>query len=92
MRLPALAFLMLSACAVSPDMQGSVYELTETTVTIRGAYDMNLGSGPASPTPAMVAQAEEQCPGAKYLSATPSNLHQYDYTFLYLFRCPHGPA
>lgn len=77
--------LAISACTVSPDTEGAVYQFNGETVTIRGAYTMDGTSKPATPTPAMVAQAKEICPGATYLSATPSPTDNY--TFLYLFRC-----
>jgi len=85
--------LVTTACAVPDNFPGSVYEITELTVTIRGAYDMSPEAllfttppKPASPNRAMRAQAEEICPGAEYVSANP---YPYDYyTFLYLFRCP----
>ncbi|MEQ3625975.1 MAG: hypothetical protein ABNH26_08710 [Celeribacter sp.] len=87
----AVTIATLAGCTVPEDTPGSVYEVTQHTVTIRGAYDMSLG-GKAHPTAAMIQQAKDICPGATYLSATPSNLHEYDYTFRYLFRCPNGPA
>jgi ABC-type uncharacterized transport system auxiliary subunit len=76
----------LAGCVLPQATQGSVYAITDQTVTIRGAFDMSLASGPAKPTEAMIAQAREICPGARYVSAnpTPSDTH----TFLYLFRCP----
>lgn len=75
----------VSACTVSQDTPGSVYEVTDNTVTIRGAYDLTASGAPAAPTAAMVAQAKAVCPSAAYMSATPSPSD--DYTFLYLFRC-----
>jgi len=69
-----------------PDTKaGSVYEITDHTVTIRGAYSMDGSGRPATPTSAMVAQARDICPDAQYLSATPSPTDEW--TFLYLFRC-----
>lgn len=87
----ALATAALAACTPTQDTEGAVFEVTDNMVTIRGAYDMTLGSGVAKPTQAMIAQAEAVCPGAVYMTAVPSNLHQYDATFLYKFRCPTGP-
>ena len=89
--LPLVLCVSLASCAIPTSMKGSVHELTEHTVTIRGAFDMSPGAGAARPSLAMIAQAQDLCPGAEYLSATPSNIHKYDYTFLYLFRCPNGP-
>lgn len=82
-RAAIIAATLLSACTVADDQRGAVYEITDKTVTIRGAFSAN--GQPAKPTPAMVAQAKEVCPGATYLSANPSPTDQY--TFLYLFRC-----
>jgi len=86
-----IALIALAGCVVPQDQKGDVYDITENTVTIRGAYDMTLDGTPAKPTAAMVAQAEAICPNARYLTAIPSNLHEYDYTFLYRFQCPTGP-
>lgn len=95
MRLTVFATLAatLAACTPTQDTRGDVYEITDHTVTIRGAFDeLGAFSGKsAAPTAAMIAQAQEVCPGAQYLTAIPSNLHEYDYTFLYRFRCPTGP-
>ena len=87
------AILLLASCTIPETHQGTVHEITNHTVTIRGSY--SLYSGLAVPTRAMRVQAEEICPGAEYISATP-----WDYTYgigihavqsmqqLYLFRCP----
>lgn len=81
--LAILAAIALAGCVTTdPATRGSVYEITEKTVTIRGAYTYGKT---AKPTTAMVAQAQEICPNAQYLSANPSPT-DYD-TFLYLFRC-----
>ena len=45
----------LLGCTVSDDTKGSVYQFNGETVTIRGAYDMDLSGRPAQPTPAMIA-------------------------------------
>ncbi len=82
----------LTACAVSESQLGSIHEITDNTVTIRGSY--SLYNGPAIPTTAMQAQAKSICPNAEYLSATPWS-HVYGYGIyatpsaqqLYLFRC-----
>ncbi len=85
-----LAILLVSACAVPEDRQGTIYEISEYTVTIRGSAGML--TGPARPTQAMQEQAREICPGAEYLSANPLST---DYgagitivSWLYMFRCP----
>jgi hypothetical protein len=85
MRILALPLIALAACTVSEDTRGGVYAVTDQSVTIRGVYDLSLSSGPARPTQAMIAQAQDVCPDATYLSASPSPTD--DYTFLYLFRC-----
>jgi hypothetical protein len=77
------AVLLLLGCVVSPETEGSVYEITDRTVTIRGAFSMD--GTIARPTQAMIAQAKEICPTAKYVSANPSPSDNY--TFLYLFQC-----
>lgn len=85
MRMLYLAPLALAACmsTVPEHGRGSVYAYNGETVTIRGGFDASKGA--AKPTPEMVDQAKGVCPGAKYLSATPSPTDNY--TFLYLFRC-----
>lgn len=84
MRLYAcLAALALTACDVPDDTRGSVYQFNGDTVTIRGQFQPGEI---AKPTSAMVAQANEVCPGAQYLSANPTPSDTY--TFLYLFKCP----
>lgn len=77
------ATALVSACTVAESQQGSVYEITDKTVTIRGAFSLNGQT--AKPSAAMVAQAKAICPGATYVSANPSPTDTY--TFLYLFRC-----
>lgn len=82
MRLALLALPLLAACVVPEDTPGHVKEVGSRTVTIQGAFSSD-GSG-ARPTAAMIAQAREICPGAKYLSATatPGNYDTFDYLFL----------
>lgn len=82
MRLALLALPLLAACVVPEDTPGHVKEVGARTVTIQGAFSSD-GSG-AHPTAAMVAQAQDICPGAKYLSAspTPGNYDTFDYLFL----------
>ncbi len=84
MRLAIIALpVLLSACVVPEDTEGSVYQFNGDTVTIRGGF---TAGKVAEPTAAMRAQADAVCKGATYLSANPSPT-DYD-TFLYLFRCP----
>jgi hypothetical protein len=81
---PLFAFLLLSACAISDSNPGTIYEITDHTVTIRGGYSL-YSSGPLIPTTAMQEQAKTICPNAVYLNALP---YPHDnYTFLYLFKC-----
>lgn len=84
----AVSLIALAACGAPPaDTAGQVTQFTGQTVTVRGAADNTLGATP-TPTAAMAAQAKQQCGGsASYLSATPSNLHQYDFAYNFLFRC-----
>jgi hypothetical protein len=79
----SVSALVVSACTVADDFEGSVYQFNGETVTIRGAYSMDGST--ARPTSAMIRQAKDVCPGAEYLSATPSPTDEY--TFLYLFKC-----
>ena len=87
-----IPLIFLAGCTVPESHLGKVHEITAQTVTIRGSY--SLYSGPAVPTAAMRAQAEEICPGAEYLSSTPWG-HVYGTGYyavqsmqrLYLFRC-----
>lgn len=87
--IPLLAFaLSITACVTVPDDErGQVFDYTGHTVTIRGAQTIDGTARPAAPTSAMVAQAKEVCPGAKFQSAKPSNTHPYDFAWLYLFTC-----
>lgn len=81
----APALLVLAACStVTPETQGQVTAFNGDTVTVRGGFTVGDGK-PAEPTPAMIAQAKEVCPGATYLSATPDP-DSFDF-FLYLFKC-----
>lgn len=88
-----IAVLALAACTPTQDTQGQITEITDHMVIINGPVDMNIANaGPATPTAAMIQQAREICPGAQYLTAEPSERHQYDWNFDYKFRCPNGPA
>lgn len=81
--LPLAIAVTITGCVVSDDTEGSITQISDRTVTIRGAYSMD--GTPARPTSAMIRQAQAICPGAKYISANPSPT-DYD-TFLYLFQC-----
>lgn len=80
----ALLCLPLAACVVSEDTPGYVTEVGSRSVTIQGTFSTD--GSIARPTSAMVAQAKEICPGARYMSAKPTvgNLDTFDYLFL----CP----
>lgn len=73
---------LLTACTVPQDTPGSVYAFDDNSVTIRGAFQPGQTAAPNS---TMVSQAKEVCPGATYISATPSPTDTW--SFLYLFRC-----
>lgn len=85
----AIASVLLSGCVPAPETRGQVVELTDRTVKIRGPFDMSLGSSfagkGATPTPGIIAQAQEICPGATFLSAL-GDTGSPD-TFDYLFQC-----
>lgn len=83
-----LALSALSACVPTADTPGTVTGMNSESVTIRGAADFSLtnaGKG-FTPTPAMVAQAQEICPGARFVSGigTPDT----NFTADFLFACP----
>ena len=77
--------LGLTACTVPDTTKGTVHQFNGNTVTIRGTFATD--GSPARPTPAMIEQAQKVCKDAQYLSATPSNINEYDMNFLYLFKC-----
>lgn len=75
-------------CVPSPDTPGAVTSINSKSVTIRGAADFSLGNAGNGfkPTPAMIAQAQGICPGARFVSGigTPDN----NFTADFLFVCP----
>lgn len=78
-----LPILLLSACVALPESTtGLVTAVNERSVTIQGRFSAD--GSVAHPTAAMVAQAQDVCPGARYLSAkaTEGNLDTFDYLFL----------
>ena len=77
-----LAVVTVAGCEVPEDTPGAVTQYNGSSVTIRGVFSDNKI---ARPTKAMVDQAKGVCPGAKYLSATPTPDSLY--TFDYLFSC-----
>lgn len=83
-----LIALVLAGCVPAQDAPGLVTAVNEKSVTIRGAADFSLANAGKGfrPTPAMQAQAEDVCPGAKFVSGigTPDN----NFTADYLFICP----
>ncbi len=74
---------MLSGCTLPEDFKGGITQISDHTVTVRGAY--NMDGSIAHPTQAMIQQAKDACPTAKYLSAT-AVIGSSDF-FDYLFQC-----
>lgn len=77
-------FLLVSAvagCTVPETFEGSVTQITDRTVTVRGTFAMDGST--ARPTAAMVAQAKAICPTARYVSATAvvGDVNFFDYLF-----------
>lgn len=68
----ALICLPLAACVPAPDAPGSVTAFNGETVTIRSGGDFSLANAGKGfkPTPAVIAQAQEVCPGATFASGT----------------------
>ena len=62
MKYLTLVVLALAACALPDDTTGSVYEITNLTVTIRGNF--SPGTLEARPASSLPCQAEELCSGA----------------------------
>ncbi len=77
--------LLASACMAPENYPSHVSEVTARTVTIRAW----AGLRPTRPLPnlAMRAQANEICPGAKYLSSMPDYNVSHPVA-LHLFLCP----
>ena len=91
-RVLTAAFFLLCACSpITEDTPGSVYKVTESSVTLSGPFarnSMDAFFAPyenAQPTEAMKAQAREICPNATFTSASP-NPADFD-SLLFLFRC-----
>ena len=83
-----IAALALAACVPAQDTPGTVTAINDKSVTIRGVADFSLanaGNG-FKPTAAMVAQANDICKGARFVSGvgTPDG----NYTADFLFVCP----
>jgi hypothetical protein len=88
MRLVLIALPLLAACVPPPDSPGEVTAFNGNTVTIRSGGDFSLaGAGKGfKPTPAVVAQAQEVCPGAKFTSGI--GVESDAWLVDYLFICP----
>jgi hypothetical protein len=91
-RLMAGLIVFSAACSpVTDETPGSVYRVTDSSVTIIGPYakksmdHLYTPHDVAQPTAAMTAQAREVCPNARFVSASPSTV-DFD-NLLYLFRC-----
>ena len=80
--------IALAGCVPTADQPGQIVAANGKTVTIRGAGDYSLanaGSG-FKPTAAMIAQANEVCPGARFASGVPESPDTW--AIDYLFICP----
>lgn len=88
MRLALLALPILAACVPAPDAPGAVTAYNGSTVTIRSGGNFSLANAGKgfTPTPAVVAQAQEVCPGAKFMSGT--GVEGDAWLVDYLFICP----
>jgi len=86
-KLAPLLFV-LSACVPVTDQPGQVVAANGKTVTIRGAGDYSLANAGKGwkPSAAVVAQAQEVCPGAKFASGVPESPDSW--AINYLFICP----
>jgi hypothetical protein len=84
----ALLCLPLAACVPAPDAPGAVTAFNGSSVTIRSGGDFSLANAGKGfkPTPAVVAQAQEVCPGAKFASGT--GIEGDAWLVDYLFICP----
>lgn len=80
--------LILAACVPAADQPGQVVAANGKTVTIRGAGDYSLANAGKGwkPTAAMMKQAQEVCPGAKFASGVPESTESW--AINYLFICP----
>lgn len=88
MRLALLALPILTACVPAPDAPGAVTAYNGQTVTIRSGGDFSLANAGKGfkPTPAVIAQAEAVCPGAKFASGV--GVDGPAWLVDYLFICP----
>lgn len=88
MRLALLALPILAACVPAPDAPGAVTAYNGQSVTIRSGGDFSLANAGKGfkPTPAVVAQAEAVCPGAKFASGV--GVEGPAWLVDYLFICP----
>ena len=88
MRLALAAVLALSACVPAPDAPGAVTAYNGQTVTIRSGGDFSLANAGQGfkPTPAVIAQAREVCPGATFASGI--GIEGDAWLVDYLFLCP----
>jgi hypothetical protein len=89
MRLALLALPILAACVPAPETRGAVTAYNGQTVTIRSGGDFSLANAGKGfvPTPGIVAQAQEVCPGAKFASGTGVEVGPA-WAVDYLFICP----
>jgi hypothetical protein len=84
--------LALAACTASipvpEDTPGVVHQFDGDSVIIRGAFEPDrLATETAKPTQRMIEQAQEVCPGARFVGAAPSHVSPYYISFLFQFRC-----
>ena len=88
MRLALVATLALAACVQAPTDRGAVTAFNGQTVTIRSGGDFSLANAGKGfkPTPAVVKQAQEVCPGAKFASGV--GVEGDAWLVDYLFICP----
>jgi hypothetical protein len=88
MRPILLAAFALAACVPAPDATGAVTAFNGSSVTIRAGGDYSLANAGKGfkPTPAVVAQAQGVCPGAKFASGVP--VSEDSWLIDYLFICP----
>jgi hypothetical protein len=88
MRLAVAAALVLAACVQSPDVPGAVTAFNGASVTIRSGGDFSLANAGKGfkPTPAVIAQANEVCSGARFASGT--GVEGDAWLVDYLFICP----
>lgn len=88
MKLALVSVIALAACVPAPDAPGAVTAYNGQTVTIRSGGDFSLANAGKGfkPTPAVVAQAQEVCPGARFASGL--GIEGDAWLVDYLFICP----